>query len=253
MTEQQFYGAAIWFGFVSAGVVFVSLLFFTAPYGRHVRSGWGPTLPNRAGWILMETAAVFSILFFFFTAQDGPIRWVWIFLLVWETHYIYRTYIFPFTLHDNGKRMPVTIAVSAIAFNVFNGYLNGRHLAWNADFYTQEWFTDVRFIVGTILFFGGLALNVYSDRILIALRGDGSTGYKIPKGGLYRWVTCPNYLGEIIEWTGWAILTWSTAGLVFAVWTAANLVPRAIANLRWYEQEFPEYARERKAVIPFVL
>jgi len=253
MTEQQFHTAAIWFGFASAAIMFIFLLFFTAPYGRHVRAGWGPTLPNRAGWILMETAAVFSILYFFFTALNGPIRMMWIFLLIWEIHYLYRTYVFPFTLRDTGKRMPVTIIVSGIAFNVFNGYLNGRHLAWNAGLYTSAWFADLQFLAGTALFFTGLGINIHSDRILIALRGDGSTGYKIPRGGLYRWVSCPNYLGEVVEWTGWAILTWSPAGLVFAIWTAANLVPRALSNHQWYKQKFPEYPHERKAILPYTL
>jgi hypothetical protein len=43
-------------------------------------------------------------------------------------------------------------------------------------------------------------------------------------------VSCPNYLGEILEWIGWAIATWSLAGWVFAIWTMANLAPRAFTN-----------------------
>jgi 3-oxo-5-alpha-steroid 4-dehydrogenase 1 len=44
-----------------------------------------------------------------------------------------------------------------------------------------------------------------------------------------------------------------TAGLAFAVWTAANLIPRALAYHRWYRQEFYDYPPQRKAILPFVL
>jgi len=253
MTQQALHTYLIYAGFVSAAIVFCFLLFFTAPYGRHVRAGWGPSIPNRLGWVLMETPAVLSILYFCVSARTGPLGVVWVFLALWQTHYIYRTYVFPFLLQSRGKRMPLIIAVSGMAFNVFNGYVNGRYLAWAADTYSVAWLTDPRFLIGVVMFVAGLAINIQSDQILIGLRKGRDTGYAIPRGGLYRWVSCPNYLGELIEWTGWAVLTWSTAGLVFAVWTAANLVPRAISNHRWYREQFSDYPANRKAVLPLLL
>ncbi|NUM52921.1 MAG: DUF1295 domain-containing protein [Candidatus Hydrogenedentes bacterium] len=253
MTERQFYDYMLFAGFVSALIVFCFLLFFTAPYGRHVRTGWGPTVPNRLGWILMETPAVLSILYFCLSARSSALGIAWILLAIWQTHYLYRTYVFPFLLHTRGKRMPLTIVLSGVTFNVFNGYLNGRHLAWATESYFVAWLTDPRFVAGLLVFACGLAINIQSDRILIALRKDRESGYSIPRGGLYRWISCPNYFGECIEWCGWALLTWSPAGLVFAVWTAANLVPRALSNHRWYREQFAEYPPDRKAIIPFVL
>ena len=98
-----------------------------------------------------------------------------------------------------------------------------------------------------------MIINIKSDDILFALRDDGSTGYKIPRGGLFEKVSCPNYLGEIIEWTGWAIATWSLAGATFAIWTVCNLAPRALAHHKWYKEEFEEYPEDRKALVPFLL
>ncbi|MGB2854987.1 MAG: 3-oxo-5-alpha-steroid 4-dehydrogenase, partial [Dehalococcoidia bacterium] len=92
----------------------------------------------------------------------------------------------------------------------------------------------------------------HSDGILRRLRTPGETGYKIPRGGLFERVSCANYFGEIIEWCGWAIATWSLPGLAFAVWTAANLVPRARAHHKWYPSQFPDYPQQRRALIPFV-
>ena len=85
------------------------------------------------------------------------------------------------------------------------------------------------------------------------LRAPGETGYNIPRGGAFEWISCPNYLGELVEWTGWALASWSPAGLAFAVYTAANLVPRALSHHDRYRDRFPEYPPRRSALIPFLL
>ena len=60
-------------------------------------------------------------------------------------------------------------------------------------------------------------------------------------------------LGDIIDWIGWAILTWSISGLVFAIWTIANLFPRALAHHKWYQEKFSDYPKNRKAIIPGII
>jgi protein-S-isoprenylcysteine O-methyltransferase Ste14 len=119
--------------------------------------------------------------------------------------------------------------------------------------YDSSWFLDPRFIAGTALFFTGLWIHIRSDNILRSLRPPGESGYKVPVGGLYRYVSAPNYFGEIVQWFGWALATWSPAGLAFAAFTVANLLPRGIAHHRWYKEYFPDYPEDRKAVIPLVL
>lgn len=93
--------------------------------------------------------------------------------------------------------------------------------------YTKSWLHSPQFIVGTILFFTGMAINIQSDHIVRHLRKPGDTNHYLPKKGLFKYVTSANYFGEIVEWCGFAILTWSASGAVFAWWTFANLVPRA--------------------------
>jgi protein-S-isoprenylcysteine O-methyltransferase Ste14 len=66
-------------------------------------------------------------------------------------------------------------------------------------------------------------------------------------------VSSPNYLGEIVQWTGWAIATWSLGGLAFALYTAANLAPRALDNHRWYQDHFDDYPPRRRALIPYLV
>jgi len=94
---------------------------------------------------------------------------------------------------------------------------------------------------------------VLSDNRLLKLRAGNSGEYKIPRGGLFERVSCPNFLGEIIEWIGFAVLCWNLPALAFAIWTAVNLIPRAIAHHRWYSKRFADYPSGRKAIIPYIL
>ena len=131
-----------------------------------------------------------------------------------------------------------------------NGYLNSRYIFTFSGGYSNEWLSDYRFIAGVTLFLAGLFINRQADHVLRSLRNSGETEYNVPYGKLYRWVSCPNYLGEIMTWIGWALATWSLAGLSFALWTIANLVPRARAHHAWYNRQFSCYPQERKALLP---
>ena len=54
----------------------------------------------------------------------------------------------------------------------------------------------------------------------------------------------------ILAAAGGALATWTLAGLSFAVWGVANLVPRDRANHFQYKENFIAYPKERKALIP---
>ena len=236
--------------FAVAAIVFVTLFFFVAPYGRHTRKGWGPATASRFGWILMEAPAalVFAICFAFgLNARTIPAL---VFLVLWELHYVHRAFIYPFTTRGEARRMTLLVVVMGLFFNTVNAYLNGRYIFNFSPPYGNEWLLDPRFIVGVALFIIGFIINREADTILRSLRNPGETSYKIPQGSLYRWISCPNYFGEILIWVGWAVATWSMAGLAFAVWTAANLIPRARSNHAWYHEQFTDYPPKRKALIP---
>lgn len=173
-------------------------------------------------------------------------------LCLWQVHYVHRAFFFPFRLLNAAKRMPALVAGLAVSFNLLNGWINAR---WISDLgtYPSTWLRDPRFILGAAAFGVGFLINVSSDRTLLRLRKPGDHGYHIPRGSLFEWVSCPNYLGEIIEWFGWALATWSWAGLAFAVYTVANLAPRALTHHAWYRRQFPDYPQGRKALLPLVL
>lgn len=251
MNETNFYNfvyAWIIIGFI----VFLVNLRIKAPYGRHSKTSWGPMIDNRLGWIIMELPALLTCPFFFFLGNGEKNSVTYIFIGLWVLHYVNRTFIFPFRIKTNGKKMPLAITFSAIFFNLVNGFICGYFLG-NFAVYSDGYSLSLPFISGLILFVFGFFINNQSDTILINLRKPREKGYKIPKGGLFKYISCPNLFGEIIEWIGFGIMTFALPTFTFALWTMYNLIPRALAHHEWYQIKFDDYPKERKAVFPWVL
>jgi hypothetical protein len=117
--------------------------------------------------------------------------------ILWLIHYLQRTFLFTSLLRDGGKRQSLLTVALANVFNVLNATGNAAAL-------TDRPF-DSTFIGGLLLFSLGFGLNLHSDHVLRSLRAPGETGYKIPSGGGFSYVSAPNYLGEILEWVGFAL------------------------------------------------
>jgi 3-oxo-5-alpha-steroid 4-dehydrogenase 1 len=236
--------------FAAAPLTALILLWISAPYGRHGRTGWGPTFPGRLGWVCMELPAVVLFAAVFFTGNQWSQPAVLLLFAAWMFHYVHRTFIFPFRLTST-KPIPVLVAAIAFCFQSANAYANAAWIGELGNY--QGWLSDPRLWLGLSLFAVGEAINLQADTVLIHLRAPGETGYKIPYGGAYRWVTNANYLGELIAWLGFAVACWSWAGLAFFVYTAANLVPRAATHHAWYLETFGEdYPSERRRLVPYL-
>ena len=238
----------IWAGI--ALITFFLLLFVKAPYGRHVKSGWGPQISNKVGWVLMELPSFVCILYF--TVSYSHSSYAYLLLFLWLLHYANRTFIFPLRIRTRGKKMPVVIVVSAIIFNLVNAGLNGYYLSFFEKYIPND-FSSWKFILGAFLFTTGAIVNLKSDQILIGLRKPGEVGYKIPRGFMFEYISCPNHLGEIIQWAGFALMAWNCPAATFFVWTAANLIPRALDHHKWYKTQFENYPTKRKAIFPGIL
>lgn len=59
-----------------------------------------------------------------------------------------------------------------------------------------------------------------------------------------------SYFTELVLWVGFALFTFSPAGLFIVGISAANLLPRAVATHRWYHDRFPDYPKDRKILVP---
>lgn len=222
-------------------------LIYKAPYGKHSTKKWGKSIDNKTGWILMELPALLTCPLIYFTISE-EINLNVVFIVLWITHYFNRTVIYPLRIKTKGKKIPIAIVASAFFFNMVNGILNGYFLT----LLQFESISELYLILGFIIFIIGFYINISSDNLLIKLRTN-QKGYVIPNGKLFNYVSCPNFFGEIIEWLGFAIMTLNPGSLSFLIWTICNLIPRSKAHHKWYKENFENYPKKRKAVIPYLL
>ena len=240
---------------ITAIIVFIALYFVTAGYGVFYNKKWGPTVPNKLGWVLMESPVfVVMILLCVFSERSTNLVCL-IFLILFEIHYFQRSFIFPFLIRGKSV-MPLSVILMGVVFNVLNALMQGGWIFYVSpeNMYDVQWLVTPQFIIGTIIFFAGMIINIHSDYVIRHLRKLGDTRHYLPKKGMFKYVTSANYFGEFVEWLGFAILTWSLSGAVFALWTFANLAPRAAKIYDNYKKEFGNEldTQKVKRIIPFI-
>ena len=255
MISETFFNYLIYGMLAMAVVVFVSLYFVTAGYGQFRTKQWGWSINNKVAWVLMEIP-VFLVMLAIWCAS--PLKWhlpQLVLFGLFELHYFQRSLVFPFLMNGKSK-MPIAIMLMGVVFNLINGLIQGGGLYWfpNPEFEQGiSYLARLNAIIGILLFIIGMAINLHSDHVIRHLREPGDTKHYLPSKGMYRYVTSANYLGEILEWMGFAIAAATLAAWVFPIWTAANLVPRAHAIYNRYKAEFGEEAlADRKRILPFI-
>jgi len=245
-------------------VVFISLYFVNAGYGMFLNNRWGKTINNKLAWFLMEFPIFLAMIIIWLASPHRFDIVPMVFLLIFEIHYFQRSIIFPWMLKGKSQ-MSLAVMFMGIAFNILNAMMQGYWIffeSYNSNYHVFglsysdiEWLWSPHFIIGTCIFLFGFYVNLRSDYIIRHLRKDeNDTKHYLPSGFLFEYVTSANYLGELLEWLGFAILTWSLSGLVFFWWTFANLVPRAHNIYKRYQAEYPEEmkAKHLKRVFPFI-
>jgi len=261
-TGNSVYDTLLLIGYGYAILIFVSSFFGTAAYGGRFGTGKkakGIKLGAKAGWILMELPGliVFPIVFFMGPNWNNPVPLF--FLAIWMMHYSNRALITPMLMRvqpGSSASFSFNVVVAGWITLFLHGYFNAAYLTEFGEQYTADWFSDPRFLIGLTIYLFGFVSNIHSDTILRNLRpkqpSPDEPRYKIPYGGLFRWVSCPQYFGEILSFTGFAIMTWNLGAVFVLAITAGNLIPRAVYTHRWYRKNFDDYPPERRAVFPYL-
>jgi len=240
--------------------LFTTLFFVVPPYGRHEtkNSAWGPKIPSTVAWMVMESPSLLVLLLCLGPDPAPCLAFLSNKILVglFVFHYVNRSFIFPMRMRG-GKPMPLSIMLSAFVFFSCSGYIQGRHHTTlqckDDDMAYDARLLQPHFYIGVVIFVIGWCANYHSDDILRKLRKPGETGYKIPRGGLFEYVSGANFAGEALEWIGFAIAANTLPAMCFAVFTFCNVGPRAIAHHKWYKAKFnDEYPAKRAAFIPFI-
>jgi 3-oxo-5-alpha-steroid 4-dehydrogenase 1 len=259
-TGDETYDTALTIAFAIVAVTAISALFVRTPYGRFADDKFGASLDPRLGWFLMELPASLLFLWFYFRGENSLAPFPLFVLFVWTVHYANRGFIMPLLMRvPRGQRSSFSLFVVVIGWVVtsLHGYLNG---VWASSLSPQlgwEWFGVPHVVIGVALYYGAFGANLHSDQIVRNLRtreevAQGVRIYRVPYGGLFRFVSNPSYLSELVFWAGFALFTWSLAGVFMLTISMANLIPRAISTHAWYREKFPDYPRKRKTLVPFV-
>lgn len=257
---QNFYEILLPMMAILGVIVFIVLQFITPAYGMTFSNRWGISIRSNLGWFIMECPVFFAMLvlyFISFATNVKPFNIVTCTIFIFfEFHYFQRSFIFPLLMKGQSK-MPLSIILIGLIFNTFNAIMQGGWLFFFCpdNAYPISWFWSPQFIMGTLLFLLGMVINLHSDRIIRDLRKDVTdNNYYLPQGGFFKKISSANYFGEIIEWTGFAILTWSVSGAVFVLWSFANIVPRSKAVYERYTQFFGEEftSLKRYKIFPYI-
>lgn len=255
----------LWVMIGIALVVFIALYHVEAGYGMFTSKKWGVSINNKVAWFLMEFPIFAAMIVIWLLSPHRFDIVPLVFLIIFEIHYFQRAIIFPWLMKGKKSQMPLAVMFMGITFNILNALMQGYWIffeSFNRDYHAfglsysdVAWLWSPHFIIGVVIFFLGFYVNLRSDYIIRHLRKDDEdTKHYLPEGFMFEYVTSANYLGELMEWLGFAILTWSMSGLVFFIWTFANLVPRANAIYKHYKVEFGEIMERKKLkrVFPFV-
>jgi 3-oxo-5-alpha-steroid 4-dehydrogenase 1 len=256
-----------------------------------------PTLTSNAGiksWIFMEAVAPVTVIYAYLQSPLSPTHFgssppltlshpPTLLAGLFVIHYINRAFISPLRTPSRAKSTLMVLA-SGTSFHLIHGLLLGAYLSSPAaEAYLDGAYGRARFWIGLALWMFGFVGNIIHDEILLNIRRNramitpgnvdttkqiGKERYAIPYGGLYRFVSFPNYLCEWIEWLGYALAacplpslasgsgfvsTVAPPWLFFLCGAIAAMLPRAVRGHQWYHEKFQDYPKERKAVIPFLL
>ena len=167
----EIYNGFLWGMTALAVVVFFALYHVRAGYGLLRDGHWGPQIGNRWGWFLMESPVFFAMLVFWLCSPRRFDAVPLIFLCLFQLHYFNRSFIYPMLLKGRSK-MPLGIIVMGVVFNLLNAAMQGLWIFYLVPEgrYSIDWLTTPQFIIGVVVFFAGMVINMHSDHIIRHLR-----------------------------------------------------------------------------------
>ncbi|XP_053393701.1 uncharacterized protein LOC123525530 [Mercenaria mercenaria] len=164
------YGLVI-LGFVLAVITLFAQWAKPAPYGKHETNdaNWGPMIPQRLGHIFSDAlpgVLMFLLVFFFYGNMRE--RTNYIFLALWQAHYIHRGVIHPMLMRYRSKKVALGITLGGFFPNCLFHFINADFVG-NVNF-ADHYYYDPRFIIGILLYIMGYFINRWADHKLRSLR-----------------------------------------------------------------------------------
>ena len=263
---------------------FLVTFFLDAPFGRFALSKESAfCLHGIKAWFAIEVPSPTVFAYTLIKApllglDAAPLSGPQLFLAsLYLLHYANRALISPLRTPSR-SRSHMSVVLCGICFNVSNGLMMGTYLrSAIAHSFLSGAFSRPLFWGGALLWLAGFFGNLLHDEVLFNIRRNANIKgkanpakrgeyYAIPQGYLYKYISYPNYFCEWLEWTGFALAAAplppttsfsafvqnTHAPWVFVISEVLLMLPRAYKGHRWYHEKFPDYPKERKAVVPFI-
>lgn len=155
--------------------------------------------------------------------------------------------------HDRGSKLVVILAVNV-------GIASGFFAAFRLQRFSVDAHWEAVFALGIAVWLGGIALRLYSIRILgryftydVAI----AKGQSVVEQGPYRWLRHPSYLGGLLAQIGfgmtltnWLAMLFPACCLMLAYAYRIPLEEQAL--VRGLGPSYREYMRRTWRMIPFV-
>ena len=112
---------------VLALAVFVALHFVEAGYGYLFNRKFGPGIPNRIGWMAMESPVFIAMCILWLCSdralEAGPLA----LFILFQSHYLQRAFVFPLLIRGRSQ-MPLGIVLMGMVFNTLNALMHFAEL-----------------------------------------------------------------------------------------------------------------------------
>ena len=210
-------------------------------------------LPSRLGMFIIYFPAVFA---FWLPAigRDAPIPgWHALAGALMSAHFAKRCLEVLFVHRYSGVMNLGSVAMICTLYTTVSGLMGW--IAFHeidATVLSSGDFTPM-LRLGLVVWGLGTAINFWHHRILANLRKPGETGYVMPKRGLFRFVACPHYLGEIIAWWGYSIVFCHVGAAIASLAMTFYLAGRAHNTVKWYRERLGDQVPKGwRRLVPFV-
>ncbi|MBI4063643.1 MAG: DUF1295 domain-containing protein [Elusimicrobia bacterium] len=221
---------------------------FNTPYSKFSKGG---TINMRLAAILVYFSPIVAYTASYIQASS-PKSPYHVALLAGFTLHFGKRCLESLFLHKFSRRvgLPV-IAVVGFAYTSVAVLAGQLHNAKVPEVYGYAFGPSLLLAGAAVMFFGEL-LNFYHHYLLAKLRRGQEREYRVPQGGLFRYVACPHYLAEIVAWFGYALMSrhLEMYGVVFIF--TCYLAARSRKTSQWYQKNVPGYPADRRSLVPYL-
>lgn len=161
----------------------------------------------------------------------------------------------------NDKKMPIFVSIFMWAYSAF--LYDGEM----SPIFFRNWhgtYGDILPWIGVVISACGVCMEAFADKQKSAQKALNPN--MVATEGLYKLVRCPNYLGEILTWTGvfvggltalqgvweWVIACVCYVTIVFIMLNGAQRLEKRQDGRYGEMPEYQEYVKKTPIIIPFI-